>query len=71
MIVSLRLNEEDIKLFKRYAEFKKITLSELFRSAVKEKIENEYDLKTYNEAMIEFQKNPITHSIATVENKLQ
>ena len=53
-----------------YAEFKKITLSELFRSAVMEQIENEYDLKTYNEAMSEFRKNPIAHSIATVENEL-
>ncbi len=70
MTVSLRLNEEDAKLFKSYAELKKVSLSELFRSAVMDQIEDEYDLKTYNNAMIEFRKNPTTHSLAEVEKEL-
>ena len=70
MTVSLRLNEEDAKLFKSYAELKKVSLSELFRSAVMDQIEDEYDLKTYNNAMIEFRKNPTPQSLAEVEKEL-
>ena len=70
MTVSLRLNEEDAKLFKSYAELKKVSLSELFRSAVMDQIEDEYDLKTYNNAMREFRKNPTTHSLTEVEKEL-
>jgi len=70
MTVSLRLNEEDTKLFKSYADLKKVSLSELFRSAVMEQIEDDYDLKTYSNAMREFRKNPKTHSLDEVEKEL-
>ena len=53
MIISLRLDEEDAMLFKKYAKLKGITVSELIRDSVK-RIEDEYDLKAYEEAMAEF-----------------
>ena len=51
-------------------DLKKVSLSELFRSAVMEQIEDDYDLKTYSNAMREFRKNPKTHSLDEVEKEL-
>lgn len=62
MTVSVRLTAEDEKLFKTYAKNNNISLSELFRNAVLEKIEDEYDLEVYRQAYEEYQKNPITYS---------
>ncbi len=62
MTISLRLKDTDAMLFKKYAEMNGITLSELVRSSVIERIEDEYDLKAYEEAMAEFQENPVTYS---------
>ena len=39
MTVSLRLNKEEERLIKKYAEMKQVSLSELFRTALIEKIE--------------------------------
>ena len=41
MTVSVRLNEADEKLIKAYADINNISLSDLIRNAVIEKIENE------------------------------
>ena len=70
MTISLRLNEADTMLFKKYAEMNGITLSELVRRSVIERIEDEYDLKAYEEAMEEFKKNPVTYSLDEVEKEL-
>lgn len=71
MTISLRLSEADSILFKKFAEMKGITVSELIRSSVMERIEDEYDLKVYKKAMQEFKKNPVTYSLEEVEKKLQ
>jgi len=68
--ISLRLNDEDNMLFKRYAEMHGISVSELVRQSVLEKIEDEYDLKAYEEAMEDFKKNPITYTLDEVEKEL-
>lgn len=70
MTISLRLNEADAELFKKYAEMHGITMSELIRQSVIERIEDEYDLKAYEKAMAEFKKNPITYSHEEVWEKL-
>ena len=62
MTVSVRLNEKDEKLFKKYAEMHGMSLSDLFRSSVMERIEDEFDLKFYEEAMAEYEKDPVTYS---------
>ena len=64
MTIYLRLNEADTKLFKKYAKLKGVTVSELIRSSVIKRIEDEYDLKA------EFKENPITHSLDEVEKEL-
>lgn len=71
MTVSVRLNEEDEKLIKAYASMNHISLSELIRNAVLEKIEDEYDLECYKKAMKEYKKNPKTYSHEEVKEMLE
>lgn len=54
MTISVRLNDEDAKLFKKYAEEKGITVSELVRQSVIEHIEDEYDRAVAEEAYAEY-----------------
>lgn len=70
MTVSLRLNSEDEKLIKKYAELKNMSLSDLFRNALLEKIEDEYDLEAYNRAMKEYKENPKTYTLDEVKKEL-
>ena len=71
MAISLRLSEEDDALFKKYAELNHMSVSEMIRKAVLEKIEDEYDIKAYEKAMEEFKKNPVTYSLDDVEKELE
>ncbi len=70
MTVSVRLNEKDELLIKKYAELNNISLSDLIRNAVLEKIEDEYDLKAYNKAIEEYNKNPKTYTLEDVKKEL-
>lgn len=70
MTISIRLNEADMMLFRRYAELNGITLSELVRRSVIERIEDEYDLIAYEGALAEFKANPVTYSLDEVEKEL-
>lgn len=70
MTISLRLNDEDTQLIKKYAEINNISISELFRQTVLERIEDEYDLECYNKAMEEYKKNPVTYSLDEVKKEL-
>ena len=62
MAISLRLSEEENALFKAYAEIKGMSLSEMIRKTVLEKIEDEYDLSSFNEAIEEYKKNSVTYT---------
>ncbi len=70
MTVSLRLNERESMLFKKYADINGITVSELIRQSVLERIEDEYDLKDYEKALAEYNANPVTYSLDEVEKEL-
>lgn len=71
MTISVRLNDKDTELIKAYAEMNNISLSDLIRNAVLEKIEDEYDLKCYYEAMEEIKNNPKTYSHDEVRKMLE
>lgn len=62
-VVSLRLNEDENKLFRTYSKHTGKSLSELFKSALAEQIENELDYETGLKALKDFNNEPITHSI--------
>lgn len=70
MTISLRLNEEDSMLIKKYAEINKISVSDLIRQSVMERIETEYDLQMFDKAMEEYKNNPATYSLEEVEKEL-
>ncbi|MFP5528674.1 type II toxin-antitoxin system RelB family antitoxin [Peptococcus simiae] len=57
-MVSLRLNESEEELFKSYAAHTGRPLSELFKRALAEQIEDELDYKTGILALAEYQKSP-------------
>ena len=62
MNVSLSLNETDSALVAKYAEIHGMSIADLFRQSVMERIEDEYDLKAYQKAMKEYQANPVTYT---------
>lgn len=68
--ISIRLNDEDSMLIKKYAELNNISISELVRQAVMERIEDEYDLKCYEKAAEELKNNPKTYTLEEVEKEL-
>lgn len=70
MTISVRLNERDSALIKTYADMNNISLSDLIRNAVLEKIEDEYDLKCYEEAIKEYKKNPKTYTLDEAKKEL-
>ena len=70
MAISLRINEQDAELIKNYAALHNVSLSELFRQAVMEKIEDEYDLAAYEKAMEDFRNDGVTYTLDEVESEL-
>ena len=70
MTISLRLSDDDTMLIKKYAEINKMSVSDLIRQSVLERIENEYDLEMFDKALAEYKANPVTYSLDDVEKEL-
>lgn len=70
-IVSIRLNEQEEKMFKGYANITGKAISELFKLALKEQIETELDYKIGVKALEEFEKNPISYRAEDVLKELE
>ncbi len=70
MTISVRLSKDEAQLIKMYAQLNGISMSELVRQSVLERIEDEYDLMVYNTAIAEFQAKAETYSLDEVENEL-
>ncbi len=71
MTISVRLSDKDTELIKAYADMNNISISDLVRNAVIEKIEDEYDLECYKKAIEEYKKNPKTYTISEVKEELE
>ena len=71
MTISLRLSDEDSTLIKKYAELKNMTVSEMIRQTVLERIEDEFDLTAYNKAMEEYKNNSVTYTHEEVKKMLE
>lgn len=71
MAISLRLSDKEDDLFRRYADMKGISVSEMVRRAVLTQIEDEIDLRDYDKAYAEYQANPVTYSHAEVRKMLE
>lgn len=71
MTISVRLNDRDAELIKKYAELLGISVSEMVRQAVMEKIEDEFDLQCYYKAMEEYKNNPVTYTHEEIRKMLE
>ena len=56
--ITLRINDDENNLIRDYAKANNITISELMRQSVLEKIEDEIDLDIYEQAMQAQKENP-------------
>ena len=70
MTISLRLNETDKDIIKAYAKMQGMTVSELIRRIVMEHIEEKFDLKDYEKAHAEYDKDPETFTLDDVIKEL-
>lgn len=62
-VVSVRMNEEESRLFMSYAKLHGLSISEAYKRALLEKIEDEFDAADLIEATARFEKEPKTHSL--------
>ena len=62
-VVSVRMNEEESRLFMSYAKLHGLSISEAYKRALLEKIEDEFDAADLIEAAARFEKEPETHSL--------
>lgn len=57
-VSSIRLTKEEEELVRSYCKLHGISISEAFKSALLEKIEDEYDIKLAEEAKESLEKDP-------------
>ena len=60
--ITLRLQDSEKDLVNSYAKMHGISVSEFARRSMFGQIEDEFDLRELNEAIAEWEKNPITYS---------
>ena len=61
MTITIQIDDAETDLIQKYANENQLTLPELFRMAVIEKIEDEEEAtRLYEEAMEDYRKNPVT-----------
>lgn len=70
MSMSVRLSPEEKELFQSFAKMHGLSMSELVRRSVLERIEDDYDLRVALKAMEEFKKDPVTYSHDEVRKML-
>ncbi|MBD5141626.1 MAG: toxin-antitoxin system protein [Ruminococcus sp.] len=70
MAFSIRLTEQERELAESYARLHSISVGEAFKQALFERIEDEFDLKVFEEALEEYEKNPVTYSFEDMKKEL-
>ncbi len=70
MSFSIRLTEEERKLADSYAKLHSLSISEAFKRALFEKIEDEFDIVLADKAYDEYKNNPETYSLEELEKEL-
>lgn len=70
-VISLRVPENELNIFKSYAKHNNKSLSEIIRITMLERIEDEYDLKAFEEYETEKRSGTLkTHSISELWKEL-
>lgn len=70
-LVYVNLNEKEEKLFREYSVKTGKSLSELFKSALLEQIEDEFDYDIGINALIDFEDNSVTYAIDDLISELE
>ena len=70
MTVSVRLNDDDAALYRDYAALHGLTMSELIRRAVLERINDAYDMRCYDHTITKYRAHPETFTLDEVEKEL-
>jgi Arc/MetJ family transcription regulator len=70
-MLSVKLNDNEEEIIVNYAKTQNISIDELVRTAVLEHIEDESDLKAYDEAMERHLADPITYTHAEVKRMFE
>lgn len=66
MAITMRVSDKEQALIKEFASLYGMNTSEYIRKIVMERIEDEFDLRAYEEAEAEFLKNPKTYTLKEV-----
>lgn len=69
MIIPLSLSKEEAERFRKFANMQNRTLTEMIRSVVEEKIQDEEDWQTYKEALVDYQIHGKLFSLAVVKRE--
>jgi predicted DNA-binding protein len=71
MVLSIRFTDEEVNVLKKFAALEGISVSELVRSSVFEKIEDVLDLGLVEESIKQYQKDKKTYSLSEVKKLLK
>lgn len=63
IVKSIRFSEEEEKAISDYANFANKSFSDVVKSAILEKLEDEYDIKVGEAAYEEYLSNPVSNPI--------
>lgn len=63
IIKSIRFTREEEKAINDYANFANKSFSDVVKSAILEKLEDEYDIKAGEKSYLEYQQNPVSNPI--------
>lgn len=67
--INLKLSQDELALFNAFAASKKTTIKKLLKKTLFEKIEDEYDEKIGNEALIESRAHTYTFTVKELQDK--
>ena len=67
--INLKLSQDELALFNAFAASKKTTIEKLLKKTLFEKIEDEYDEKIGNEALIELRAHTYTFTVKELQGK--
>ena len=69
-VSSVRMSKEEEELIRAYCKLHGLSISDAFKRALLEKIEDEYDIKCAEKALKEFEKDPTTYTFEEVKKML-
>jgi hypothetical protein len=68
--LTIRLSPEEKDFIRSYASLNRKTVAALMLESVMDRIEDELDLRLYDEAKAEFEENPVSYTLDEVEQEL-